>query len=90
MNLLADSFEGLNVAHFRDEEYDDLIAKGVTLPDGDERNEVYHRCEQIVAEQVPWLVISHAKVLVAYTPKLQNFEYRIIGETNLAKAQVLA
>ena len=90
MNLLADSFDGLNTAHFSDDEYKGLIKKGVSLEDGDERDEVYKRCEEIVAEQVPWLVINHTKVLTGYSPKVQNMNYHIVDDVRIENIQVLA
>ncbi|MBS5477643.1 MAG: ABC transporter substrate-binding protein, partial [Coriobacteriia bacterium] len=90
MNLLADSFDGLNTAHFEDAEYKDLIKQGVELEDGEERDAIYKRCEEIVAEKVPWLVISHTKVLTGYSPKVQNMNYHIVDDVRIENLQVLA
>ena len=73
MNLLADSSLAMNVARFDDADYKALIAKGVATPEGDARNDVYHDCEKMAAEKQPWLLISHAKNLAGYNPKVKDF-----------------
>ncbi len=79
MNLLADSNWSINVARWNNQEYKDLIAQGVTLPDGEERNAIYHQCEEMVAEEQPWLLISHSQNLCGYSPKVHDFYYHPTG-----------
>jgi len=73
MNLLADSNVSMNIARFDDADYKALIAKGLATPDGSARDDVYLQCEQMVAEKQPWLLISHAKNLAGYNPKVSGF-----------------
>ena len=73
MNLLSDPSPSMNVARYNNEEYRNLIAQGLQAPEGDERDDIYHQCEQMVAEECPWLVISHATTLAAYNPKVSGF-----------------
>ena len=79
MNLLVDSNWSMNVARWNNQEYKDLIAQGVTLPDGEERNAIYHQCEEMVAEEQPWLLISHSQNLCGYSPKVHDFYYHPTG-----------
>ena len=79
MNLLADSNWSTNVAHWQDEEYIDLIAQGLVAPDGDERDAIYLKCEEMVADKQPWLLISHSKNLLGISPKVKNFYYHPTG-----------
>ena len=79
MNLLADTNWSMNVAHWQDEEYIDLIAQGLATPDGDERDAIYLKCEEMVAEKQPWLLISHSKNLLGVSPKVKNFYYHPTG-----------
>ena len=79
MNLLADSNWSINVARWSNDEYKDLIAQGVTLPDGEERNAIYHQCEEMVAEEQPWMLISHSQNLCGYSPKVHDFYYHPTG-----------
>lgn len=79
MNLLADTNWSTNVAHWQDEEYKALIAAGLETPDGAERDAIYLQCEEMVAEKQPWVLISHSKNLLGYSPKVKDFYYHPTG-----------
>lgn len=79
MNLLADTNWSMNVAHWQDDEYKALIAEGLATPDGPERDAIYLKCEEMVAEKQPWVLISHSKNLLGINPKVKNFYYHPTG-----------
>ncbi len=79
MNLLADTNWSTNVAHWQDDEYKALIAEGLKTPDGDARDAIYLQCEEMVAEKQPWVLISHSKNLLGYSPKVKDFYYHPTG-----------
>ena len=79
MNLLADSNWSMNVARWDNAEYQALIAEGLATPDGDARDAVYKQCEEMVAEEQPWLLISHAQNLCGVNPKVKDFYYHPTG-----------
>lgn len=79
MNLLADTNWSMNVAHFQDDEYKALIAEGLATPDGDARDAIYLKAEEMVAEKQPWVLISHSKNLLGVSPKVQDFYYHPTG-----------
>ncbi len=79
MNLLADSSVSMNVARYSNDEYKALIQQGLETEDGDDRDDIYLQCEQIVSEELPWMLISHAKNLAAYSPKISGFYYHPTG-----------
>lgn len=79
MNLLADSNKSMNVAHWNNAEYKKLIAQGIDTPDGDDRDAIYKKCEEMVAEEQPWVLISHGKNLLGYSPKVKDFYYHPTG-----------
>ena len=79
MNLLADTNWSMNVAHWQDDEYKALIAEGLKTPDGDARDAIYLQCEEMVAEKQPWVLISHSKNLLGYSPKVKDFSYHPTG-----------
>ena len=79
MNLLADTNWSMNVAHWQDDEYKALIAEGLKTPDGDARDAIYLQCEDMVAEKQPWVLISHSKNLLGYSPKVKDFYYHPTG-----------
>lgn len=79
MNLLADTNWSMNVAHWQDDEYKALIAEGLKTPNGDARDAIYLQCEEMVAEKQPWVLISHSKNLLGYSPKVKDFYYHPTG-----------
>ncbi|MCL2137102.1 MAG: ABC transporter substrate-binding protein [Coriobacteriia bacterium] len=79
MNLLADSNWAMNVGRFNDADYKALIKEGLETPEGPDRDAVYQKCEEMVAEKRPWLVLSHSKNLVGLNPKVVNFYYHPTG-----------
>lgn len=83
MNLLADESTAMNVARYRNDAYNALIAQGLATPDGDARDQVYLQCEQIVAEDAPWMLISHAQTLAAYSSKVSGFSVHPTGMSYL-------
>jgi len=85
MALLSDKDPAMNIALFDDPAYLDLIAKGKSTPEGAERDAIYKQLEQIRADQNPWLVISHAKLLSAYSPKVQGYYYHVTGNIFLSE-----
>lgn len=83
MNLLADTSTSMNVGRFRSDAYNQLITQGLTTPDGPERDAVYLKCEQMVADEAPWMLISHSKNMAAYSSKLKGFFYHPTGVVNM-------
>lgn len=83
MNLLADTNVSMNVGRYDSDEYKALIQQGLATEEGDERDQIYLQCEQMVAEQMPWMVISHAKNLAGYNPNVQGFYYHPTGVVHM-------
>ncbi|MCL2632678.1 MAG: ABC transporter substrate-binding protein [Coriobacteriia bacterium] len=83
MNLLADSNPAMNVARFDDADYKALIKLGNETPIGPDRDAVYKQCEEMVAEKLPWLVLSHSKNLVGLHPSIKDFYYHPTGSVFL-------
>ena len=83
MNLLADENVSMNVGRYRSEEYNALIQQGLATEEGDARNDIYKQCEQMVADEMPWMVISHSKNLAGYSPKVQGFFYHPTGVVHM-------
>lgn len=85
MALLSDPDPSMNIAHFKDPQYIDLINQGKATPEGDARNAVYKQLEQIQADQNPWLLVSHSKLLSAYNPKVSGYYYHVTGNIFLSQ-----
>lgn len=88
MNLLDNQDPSMNVAHYNNPDYHALIAKGLTTPAGADRDKVYTQCEQKVADDNVWLMISHSKNLAAYGPKVSGYYYHQTGITPFAGVTV--
>lgn len=81
LSLLAVDDPTMNIALYKNAEFNSLIAKGVTTPTGVERNLIYTQLEKIAAADAPWLPISHAQTLCAYRPNIHNFFFHMTGVT---------
>ncbi|HZK54435.1 MAG TPA: ABC transporter substrate-binding protein [Desulfosporosinus sp.] len=84
MYLLAHEDPTMNVALYKNPEFNKLIAKGVETPAGAERNAIYTQLEKIAAADSAWLPISHAETLCAYQPGIHDFYFHMTGITPLA------
>lgn len=83
MNLLSDPSLSMNVARFKSDEYNELINKGLSTPPGSDRDAIYLQCEQMVAEEQPWLLISHSQNVLGYNPKVSGFYFHPTAVTFL-------
>jgi len=84
MYLLGVNDPGLNIALYKNAEFNKLIAKGVATPAGAERNAIYTQLEKIAAADAAWLPISHAQTLAAYRPNVDGFYFHMTGVTPFA------
>lgn len=83
MNLLANENVSMNVGRFNNDEYKSLIAQGLATEEGEDRDAIYLQCEQMVASEAPWMLISHSKNLAGYNPKVSGFYYHPTGVVHL-------
>ena len=83
MNLLSDPNPSMNVGRFSNDEYNALIAQGLATEEGDERDNIYLQCEQMVASEAPWMLISHSRNLAGYNPKVKGFFAHPTGVVHL-------
>lgn len=84
MYLLAHEDPTMNVALYKNPEFNSLIAKGIATPAGADRIAIYTQLEKIAAKDAPWLPVSHAQTLAAYRPNINNFLYHMTGVTPFA------
>ncbi|MBP1759641.1 MAG: ABC-type dipeptide transport system, periplasmic component, partial [Firmicutes bacterium] len=82
--LLAHEDPTMNIALYKNAEFNKLIAKGVETPAGADRNAIYTQLEKIAAADAAWLPISHAQTLCAYRPNIHDFYFHMTGITPLA------
>lgn len=84
MYLLSHEDPTMNIAHYKNDEFNKLIAKGIKTPAGAERNAVYTQLEKVAAADSAWLPISHAETLCGYRANISNFYYHMTGVAPLA------
>lgn len=84
MYLLTGDDPSMNIALYKNPEYDKLIAKGVQTAAGPARTAIYTQLEKIAATEAPWRPISHAQTLAAYRPNITGFYYHMTGVTPFA------
>lgn len=73
LSLLSSDDLTMNVAHYHNPAYQALIMQALETPNGEERNQLYSQAEQILAEDCPWLPLTHMTVLSAYNPAVQGY-----------------
>ena len=81
MSLLSADDPAMNIARYKNDKFNSLIAKGLTTPAGPARNAIYTEMEKVAAADAAWLPISHSQTLAAYRPNVQNFYYHMTGNT---------
>ena len=64
---------GPNSCNYSNPEFDALYEKAVALPDLDDRLPLYHRMEDIVIEDCPWLLSTYRVVYALYYDWLENY-----------------
>ncbi len=79
LNLLCDQSPAMNVSRLNDETLKAMIAEGTSTEKGPERDGIYTKAEQYIAELAVWVPISHANSLSAYSPAVQNYSYHPTG-----------
>jgi peptide/nickel transport system substrate-binding protein len=84
LNLLSVNDPTMNISLYKNDQFNSLIAKGLTTPAGADRNAIYTQLEKVAATDAVWLPISHAQTLCAYRPGVQNFYFHMTGITPFA------
>jgi len=82
--LLSVDDPTMNIARYKNDQFNSLIAKGLTTPAGADRNGIYTQLEKLSATDAAWLPISHAETLCAYRPNVENFYFHMTGITPFA------
>jgi len=85
LNLIEEQDPWMNVSMYKNDEINDLLAKARTMALGKERDAIYTQVEKKLAQEVPWLPISHERPLSAYRPSVKNFAIHPSGNAFLSK-----
>jgi peptide/nickel transport system substrate-binding protein len=69
--------------HYENPEVTALIAEGRTLPDGDERTEVYSQIQQLIADDAPFIPLSYPSNIKASAATVQGLTVLPNGSVRL-------
>ncbi len=65
--------DALNVAYYKNKEIDEILKKGQTTVDGNERRDIYFEAQKKLVEDAPWAPIAYAKVPVGLKKGVKDF-----------------
>ena len=57
---------------YKNEKFNELIAKAITTPNGEARNKLYQQAQKILVEDYGILPISHSKEMVAHSKNVSG------------------
>ena len=69
--------------HYENPEVTALIAEGRTLPDGDERTQVYSQIQQLIADDAPFIPLSYPSTIKASAATVQGLTVLPNGSVRL-------
>ena len=69
--------------HYSNDEVTQLITEGRTLPDGDERTQVYSQIQQLIADDAPFIPLSYPSNIKASSAKVQGLTVLPNGSVRL-------
>jgi peptide/nickel transport system substrate-binding protein len=72
--LHSSAIGGLNYSRYNNPELDALLEKGLTVPEGAERAQIYTEAQKILLDDVPIIFWSVAEIIVGTSAKIENFE----------------
>jgi len=72
--LHSASVGGNNYSRYNNPKFDSLLDEGLTIPDGQERADIYAEAQQIILDEVPLIFWSVGEVTVGLNTRVRNFE----------------
>ncbi len=64
---------GLNITRYHDDALETLLASGRRTVDAEARQQIYHQAQQIINQDMPWLILNHSLHHAATSPQIQGF-----------------
>ena len=72
-----------NFCNFRNAEMDDLLTQGILEQDPAKRVDIYHRVQEIVAEEVPFLFLLNLQSITFYRNRVKGLPDECLSSDNL-------
>lgn len=78
MNVLlasstATPTDAQNIAYYKNPEVDELLQKGASTIDEDERRQAYMRAQEIIHEDAPWAEIAYAEPPLGFQQQVESY-----------------
>lgn len=70
---------GNNYANFSNAAIDELLEKGRTMENGDEREAVYYEIQKQLMDEAPWIFLNNGEVVVGAKANMKGFEPTAYG-----------
>ena len=70
---------GNNYANFSSEKVDELLEKGRSMPDSEDREAVYKELQEEIAAEAPWVFLNNGEVVVGAKANMKGFEPTAYG-----------
>ena len=70
---------GNNYANFSSEKVDELLEKGRSMPDSEDREAVYKELQEELAAEAPWVFLNNGEVVVGAKANMKGFEPTAYG-----------
>ncbi len=77
-----------NSSHYSNPKLDELLEKGITVPEGEERGKIYAEVQQIILDDVPAIFWSVGEAIVGTNSRVKNFEMHPKGFYRLWRTTV--
>ena len=71
---------GANRGYYKNDEVDKLAAAGRITPEGAQRTEIYHRLQEIVHEELPYVSLWYRMNLVAHRSRLAGYQVNTVAD----------
>lgn len=86
--LDEDNIGSNNYAYFKNDEVHDLLIEAQSIPDLDQRNELYRQAQVIIHEEAPWIPLVHSNPALAAQNYVKGFIPHPTGSDKLTKVSI--
>ncbi|MEW6637069.1 MAG: ABC transporter substrate-binding protein, partial [Actinomycetota bacterium] len=70
----ATETDAQNIAYYKNPELDELLQRGLTTTDEDERRQIYQEAQRIVYEDAPWVTIAYAEPPLGFQENVEGYK----------------
>lgn len=79
---------GFNASFYKNEEVDQLLEEARVTFDQAERTNLYHRAQELIMEDAPWILIDHEKQIIITRSNVKNFKLHPTGVFRLSNVDL--